>query len=301
MPGAAALLLARLGRSHPDDPYATLGLLDYRAEAGAVRSAFRALSLVAHPDRQLPSNADADAARDDVRDGAGLGAASMTCADAFARISAAAECLLEEEPPPATGATRARARIEGSVAAARLELSQLAADQDEAPDWGEEGVRDPSRAGARTAWPEPPELHVRVAEILEELTWKEEFSLRQMREAEAEAEAAPVMVGGGGGADGAPSKRGRRRARRRNGRAPSQTSTWSRPVDAAGKPDRGMVTRHLYVANTGPKFGVEAEALQVRQTDRQTDRQIAVAHGGWAPLHCLSVGRRLSVGWSSDS
>jgi hypothetical protein len=94
-------------------------------------------------------------------------------------------------------------------------------------------------------------LRERVTEILLELEWKEQCHAAQLREAEmAESEPLVVELAGAGG------KRGRRRARQQSHGRGSSGATFGRPLDWK------EATRHLYLANTGPKFGLSAEAMK---------------------------------------
>ena len=89
-----------------------------------------------------------------------------------------------------------------------------------------------------------------MTEILLELEWKQQCHSAQVREAEM-SDSEPLVVSLGDGAT--TSKRGRRRAREQG----KGKGTFGRPADWT------VPTRHLYVANTGPKFGVSAGDLMV--------------------------------------
>ena len=150
----------------------------------------------------------------------------------FAAISGASEVLL--------GGGEQRARLDKAVAVARAELAAAAA------------------AGRPTAEPLVG-LRDRVTEVLLELEWKDECHAAQLRESESDVDEQPVVVPVQ--ADG---KRGRRRARRAAGRSGGQ-GTFSRPKD------RDAATRHLYLANVGPRFGLSAEALKDELNRRLSD------------------------------
>ena len=148
---------------------------------------------------------------------------------AFAVVSAAADVLLGDDC--------ARQRLDNVVATARVEIAAA------------------SRAAAPATM-----LRERVTEILLELEWKEACHAAQVRELERDPAADDIVV-----EVYEPSttvgKRGRRRARRVHSGSNS-SGTFSRPKDSS-KP-----TRHLFVANTGPKFGMSADALKLELNRR---------------------------------
>ena len=148
---------------------------------------------------------------------------------AFAVVSAAADVLLGDDC--------ARQRLDHVVATARVEIA----------------------AASRRAAPVTM-LRERVTEILLELEWKEACHAAQVRESARDPAADDIVV-----EVHEPSttvgKRGRRRARRAHGGSDS-SGTFSRPRDSS-KP-----TRHLFVANTGPKFGMSADALKLELNRR---------------------------------
>jgi len=109
-------------------------------------------------------------------------------------------------------------------------------------------------------------LRQRVTEILLELEWKQECHAAQLHEAEmSESEPLVVNLEAAGGSG----KRGRRRAREKEG-------TFGRPVDWT------VPTRHLYVANTGPKFDVSPGELKELLDRRFAEENAGAASNGAA-------------------
>eukprot|EP01051_Picozoa_sp_SAG22_P025265 SAG22_NODE_7402_length_743_cov_0.989130_1_plen_195_part_10 len=100
--------------------------------------------------------------------------------------------------------------------------------------------------------------------MLLELEWKAECHAAGLREAE-EQERAELVVDVKGGVGGVKirGKRGRR------GGPQSGGGTFGRPEDPL------QPTRHLYLANTGPRFGLAAADLQT-----ELNRRFAAAAGG---------------------
>ena len=155
------------------------------------------------------------------------GAAAALATSAFAAVSTAAGVLL--------GSGEARLKIDRVVETARAEIAVALS------------------GGASSGTPVTT-LRERVTEVLLELEWKEECHAAQVRESERDVTADDIVVDvqESSTADG---KRGRRRARRA-GRGSDAEGTFSRPKDWS------QPTRHLYLANTGPKFGLSAEDLK---------------------------------------
>lgn len=150
----------------------------------------------------------------------------------FATVSAAADVLLGDDG--------ARDRLDRVVATARAEVAACC-------------------DGALVGTPAIT-LRERVTEVLLELEWKEECHAAQVRESERDAAADDIVVEVSEQSTTV-GKRGRRRARRAHSGSDS-SGTFSRPKDHR-KP-----TRHLYVANTGPKFGMSADALKLELNRR---------------------------------
>ena len=149
--------------------------------------------------------------------------ANPGAAAAFARVAESHAQLQEEEY---------RAEMALTVAQAEAELCE-------------------ATVPARTGDTEEMRLRERVTCILLELEYA---AMRQDDELEADAPDTPAAAATAGGGGGAKQKGGRRRRARDEAKA--QQGVFVRPDDWR------TVTRHVFVANTGPKFGVSPEQLQ---------------------------------------